>query len=44
MCCGTFFQFLGSKLSLPCSEKKKDPDRPSISKVIKSERLAYLNA
>ena len=42
--CATFFSFLGCKLNFPCSEKKKNSDRSSISAVIDSERYAYLNA
>ena len=44
MFCGTFLQFLRSKLSLPCSETKKNLHSSSISKVIESERFAYLNS
>ena len=41
---GIFFLFLGSTLNLPCSERKRNPHRWSISEVIESERCAYLNA
>ena len=42
--CGTFFPFFGTKLNLPCSEKRKNPHRSSILEVIESERCAYLNS
>ena len=42
MFCGIFLLFLGSKLNLRCSEKKKNPHKLSISEVIETERCAYL--